>query len=422
VPHSSQIEKVVRSRAARLSLAAALLALGFWAFSPYIGSRVASSAFVNSELVRVTSPIAGRLTQNLPSRGDFVTQSRTVDLVEAIAIDQRHLFDLREQHEVAKRRTDLARTQLREVETSDRELADRTAAYQAGMINRITHEIAETNIENKGCLAESQQRHDVGARMEALVKLGIASQIRSSEAIATREMTAARCGMSNARVERLTDELKSAERGIFLRDGANDAPYSRQQRDRLLLRRQELESELLNQSSKAGQLVAAIKEEQARLLRANRFELALPAGYVVWSTAASPGSTVVAGQTVTDLADCRRRFVAVEMPERDFEQIKGGDRAAVRLVGSDTWVYGSVRQEQGSAARTDDRLLAARVSKPSSGSITVEIELPSDVWAEDRQRNFCDIGRLAEVRFPRSATGLLSLLHRLTRNTSIASN
>lgn len=231
--------------------------------------------------------------------------------------------------------------------------------------------------------------------------LGTASQIRSAEALATQEATLTRCGISDARAKRLAVELEAARRGIFLRDGANDAPYSQQQRDRLLLRRQELETELLNERSKAEQLAAAIQEETERLSRTGHFDLTMPGGYVVWATAASPGSTVVEGQFITDLADCRHRFVAVELPERAFEKIKAGDRAAVRLVGSDAWTYGTVRHERGSAARADDRLLAARLPVPSSGSITIEVELPADVWAEDRNGNFCDIGRLAEVRFPR---------------------
>jgi hypothetical protein len=124
---------------------------------------------------------------------------------------------------------------------------------------------------------------------------------------------------------------------------------------------------------------------------------------------ASPGSTVTEGQTVLDLADCAHRFVAVELPERDFESIKAGDPAYVRLIGGDDWKQGEVRQVRGSAARTDDRLLAALVPGPNAGSITVEIGLPQDGVSADRN-NFCNIGRLAEVRFDRMRVGLLERL------------
>jgi hypothetical protein len=78
-------------------------------------------------------------------------------------------------------------------------------------------------------------------------------------------------------------------------------------------------------------------------------------------------------------------------------------------VGSDAWVDGHVRRERGSAARVDDRLLAAIVAKPTSGSISVDVEIPAGAWSEDRNGNFCDIGRLAEVRFPRHGFSFASI-------------
>ena len=120
--------------------------------------------------------------------------------------------------------------------------------------------------------------------------------------------------------------------------------------------------------------------------------------------AASPGSAVVEGQTLIDLADCGRRFVAVELPERDFEQIKPGDAAAVRLIGSNEWTEGKVLQVRGSAARGDDRLLAAQIPLANSGNITIEVSLVRGVTPADGN-GFCDIGRTAEVRFHRSSLG-----------------
>jgi multidrug resistance efflux pump len=400
--HRDTVERIVRNRVARISVATVIIAVSAWAFSPYLSSRVSSSAFVNAELVRVNSPFAGRLTEDLPRRGAYIAQPRSVTLVQALAPDQRHLFDLREQQATAKERASLASAQLNEISGSDDVLKDRAVAYQAGMVDRLAAELAESTAESKGCAAEAQQRRSVGERMDELVKRGTASEIRSAEARATQEATSTRCDMADARMKRLTAELEAARKGIFLRDGANDAPYSQQQRDRLVLRRQELQVELLNETSKAQQLGHALEAETQRLTNANRFDFSLPGGYVVWSTSASPGSTVIEGQSIMDLADCRHRFVAVELPERSFEQIKAGDRADVRLVGSDAWIGGVVRQVRGSAANPDERLLAARVPKPSSGSITVEVDLPADVWLEAQAGDFCGIGRLAEVRFPRT--------------------
>ena len=106
------LQRLIRSRMARLGLAFALIAVSVWAFLPHVRYRIASSAFVNAELVRVAAPIAGRLTRDLPRKGDISGKSSDVTLVEALSRDQRHLLQLTRQHAVAKERAELARKQL----------------------------------------------------------------------------------------------------------------------------------------------------------------------------------------------------------------------------------------------------------------------------------------------------------------------
>jgi multidrug resistance efflux pump len=333
-----------------------------------------------------------------------------VPLVQATSPDHRHLFDLQKQHTVAKENAALIERQLDEVEKLDAEFAKRTDAFRQAIVERLTLEIAESESEKKGCLAEVKQRQDIGTRMDALAKAGLTSEIRSAESRATKEVTFTKCEVADARIARLTAELESAKRGVFVRDGTNDVPYSQQQRDRMFLRRQELELQKLQEASRTAQLATEIETEKARLKKIASFDLTLPETHVVWSTAASPGSAVTEGQTILDLADCAHKFVAVELPERDFEKVKVGSTANVRLVGSDEWLTGRVQNIRGSAANADHRLFAAQVRTPTPGTITVEVALAADQRRGDG--NFCDIGRLAEVHFPRAGFALPSALAR----------
>jgi multidrug resistance efflux pump len=408
---SDHLQRFIRSRKVRIALAVALIAMSTWAFLPHVGYRIASSAFVNAQLVRVAAPIAGRLSRDLPRKGDFIEQSIDVTLIEALSRDQRHLLQLTGQYAIAKQGADLAIKQLAEIATADDQLAKRGKIYNDGMIARLGYERDEVTAEKTGCLAEVEQRRDVGSRMEQLVKGGFASHIRTAEALALQEANSTRCEMAEARLRRLQTELASAKDGVFLRDGANDAPYSQQQRDRLGLRRQELETKVLEGGLQSSQIAPEMAEERDRLDRLSHFDLSLPAQHVVWSVAASPGSTVSEGQILFDLADCEHRFIVVSLAEREFEQIKAGASGLVRLIGSNDWKEGQVRQVRGSAARADDRLLAAQVPKPDPNSITVEIGLPPDTAQADRN-SFCNIGRVAEVRFERSGFGFLDGLGR----------
>lgn len=378
--------------------------------------RVAASAFVNSELVRVTAPFAGQLAKTLPRQGDFIDSTRSLNLIEALSPDRRHLFDLQLQYAVAKQTSELAQRQLQEIAALDAALAKRTELYRLAVVDQISHEALEAEVERAGCIEELKHRNDVGLRLETLTESGLASQIRSAEAHATEQAASTRCAVTTARETRIRVELESARNGVFLRGGVSDVPYSQQQRDHLMLRRQELETQLLQESARSSQLAADIAAERDRIERLDNYRPALPGGHVVWSTAASPGSTVTEGQTILDLADCEHRFVAVELPERDFEQITTGDIAAVRLVGSNEWRQGHVQQIRGSAARADDRLFAAQIPNPGPGTITVEVSLPLDDLRTGGT-NFCGIGRLAEVRFRRPFFDVASFIrvswHRL---------
>ena len=412
------IERVMRKRVVRLALALLLMGAAGWAFLPYLTHRIAASAFVNSELVRVTAPFPGRLTQALPRKGDLIHGSASLNLLEALSPDRRHLLDLQLQYALAKQTGNLARRQLDEIATIDVELGKRAEAYRLALMDQIRHEALEAEVERDGCLGELKQRSEIGLRMSTLTETGLASPIRSAEAHAMQQAASTRCAVAAARVDRIQVALHALHEGIFLRDGVSDVPYSQQQRDRLVLRRQELEMRVVEESARVSKLAAEIDAERERIGRLDNYKPVLPSGHVVWSTAVSPGSAVVEGQTILDLADCAHRFVAVELPERDFEQIRTGDIAEVRLLGSSEWRQGLVQQIRGSAARTDDRLFAAQIPSPSPGTITVEVSLPGDEELADGA-NFCGIGRLAEVRFRRQlfniADAVTAAWRRLTR-------
>jgi len=394
------VSSIISARRVRIALALLIIAVSAWAFTPYVAYRVSSSALLNSEIVRVRAPIAGYAASGLPHQGEFIDHAATLPLIKSYPADHRRLLDLEGRQAAAKQLSELASKQLVEIAGLDRELEKRMQAYRDGMIERLGHEIEETEAERNGCVAEVRQRREIESRMQELAKSGTISQIRSATALAEQEATETKCQVAAARVGRLKAELISVQMGVYLRDAANDVPYSQQQRERLLLRRQELETEAHRESANVARLAFDIAEERLQVEHLAQYNLTLPLDHVVWSVPASPGSAVTQGQTVIDLADCDHRFVAVELPEREFEKIKPGDSVSVRLIGSSNWREGYVRQASGSAARADDRLLAAKVAAPTPGNVTVEVTLAQDVSPAANSR-YCDIGRMAEVRFQR---------------------
>ena len=406
-----RLERLVRSRWARIALAGGLLGAGLYAFLPYLTHRVASSAFVNAEIVRVTAPIPGRLAADLPVKGAFIEKETPILLVEALVPDRRQLSVFEQQIAVAQAQVDLAKHQLEEIEAADARLYQRAEAHRHAMVRNLAAEAREAEAEFAACDAERRERQRRLDQAQELARTGVVARRRVEEAQSELDANGARCDAALARHDRLRDELRAARDGVYVRDGGNDTPYSQQQRDRLMLRRQEVQAELLREAARADQLRGEITLERARLESASRYNFELPPGHVVWSVTASPGSAVVEGQELLDLADCRRRFVSVELPERQLENINRGDTAQVRLLGSNTWIVGTVDQMRGSAAHSDGRLLAAQLPKPSSQQVSVDVLLPADGGALDSSRQ-CDIGRQAEVHFDRGIGGMFALIGR----------
>ena len=392
-------ERLIRKRLARLALAVLLIGTAGWAFLPYVTHRVAASAFVNSELVRVTAPFAGKLTNALPRQGDFIDNARSVNLIEALSPDRRHLFDLQLQYAMAKKTGELAEQHLKEIASLDADLAKRTETYRLAIVNQISHEGLEAEAERAGCLEELKRRDDVGLRMDTLTKFDRPRNLfRRSACHRARSLNPLRC-RGRARRPDQGRAGRSAQRCVLAQRyqrcpvlpaaaGESDASPAR----------------VANPGAARIGAFHATRRRHRGGARAHRTARQLPAGAAGGPCSVvdncSPGSAVTEGQTILDLADCEHRFVAVDLPERDFEQIKTGDVAAVRLVGSNEWQEGQVRQIRGSAARADDRLFAAQIPSPGPATITVEVSLPADVARNDGA-NFCGIGRLAEVRFPR---------------------
>jgi multidrug resistance efflux pump len=398
-----------RSRRIRIVIAVALIAVSFYALSPYLVYRVAPSAFVNASLTRVTAPISGRLTENLPKKGEFLAEAKSLPLIDARSPDRTHLLDLQRQRIMAKRNGELAHRQLTEIEQLDDMLSGRVSSYSETTVRHIERKIAETEAAKAGCEAELHQHRDVSERLAKLSASGLTSEIRHATALAQQEETATRCVVAAAALQRLDVELQAVKKGVYLGDGFNDVPYSQQQLDNLILRRQQLETQIFSEELRTSELDAAIEAEQVRVKSSTSYSLPLPSGHVVWSTEASPGTAVTEGQTILHLADCSARFLAVELRERDFEQIDTGDRAYVRLIGHETWHEGWVQNVLGSAARTEDRLLAAELPDAGAGKIAVELRLAPDAFPATGS-TYCGIGRLAEVRFNRKDLNILDKL------------
>lgn len=393
---AGRIETIIRSNRLRLALATGMAALGLWAFAPYVTSEVGGEAHVNAPLIRMASPIAGVVAADLPPPGTAIATARTARLVTARILDTGPLAALKGQQAALVAARDLARRQIAEITAADARLASRSARFGAAASARLAATTAAAREALAACEAEAAEAVQQRERIEVLAQQRFATFTQRDRVRAVAIATQRRCAALGDQADALAIETRAAARGLYLAGAAMDAPYGDQQRDRLLLRRQELESVAADAEARLAELAIQIAAEEERLARASAFDAQLPAGSVVWSQPAPRGSTVAPGSSLIELADCTRRYVAVALPERRMEAILPGTIVKVRLIGSSDWLQGRVASTAGAAARSDAAMVAAG-SDHDARALTVRVTLPPPATLGRR----CDVGRLAEVRFPR---------------------
>ena len=89
--------------------------------------------------------------------------------------------------------------------------------------------------------------------------------------------------------------------------------------------------------------------------------------------------------------------------EVDYDRIKPGDHADVRLLGTSNVIHGRVLSVRGSAAAVEEVVLAAVPPKSQGKNARIRVVLdPSDMQTD--YANFCQVGRTVQVRFARTSS------------------
>ncbi len=394
-----KLETMARSRRLRLAAAVSMAALGLWAFAPYVANEVGGEAWVNAPLTRISSPIAGTVTTALPAPGAHLPQPRTAVLVKARTLDTGELGALLDQRAAMQAGLELGERQLAEIAAADQRLIGRAGRFESASVARLVATTEAARADTEACTAEAREARQQLARIETLAARGFATNATQDRARAAASASGSRCTAFQARLDASLGETRAARDGLYLGASAQDTPYAEQQRDRLMLRRQELETLTTAALAHLAELARRIASERARLQSAAAYQAQLPAKHIVWRTLVSPGQSVASGDALLELADCTHRFVEVTLPERRMEAMQPGAPAQVRLIGSDDWLEGRIMGITGAAARRDAALVAADDTGRDAGALTVAIALPATATVSKARR--CDIGRLAEVRFAR---------------------
>jgi multidrug resistance efflux pump len=357
---------------------------------------VSADAFINARLTTTRAPIAGRLDLVPRPLGARVNEGDNLGTIVDPLADNVRLADLQQQRMGTKAELDRLTQTATGLTASIEALDLRATNYRRERIEQLKAQIdgAEASAEAAQArlryarlsLDRSNRLSDQGVRTgEAL------EQSRSLAEVAELDLASAQETVRIARIN-----LAAAERGIFLGDGYNDAPYSEQRVSELQVSRDQLQASAAAQAVALEALDARIRAEQLRVNRLNSASLQSNVSGLIWDYLAISGETVQRGQNLMTLVDCQSTIVTLSVTESVYNRITLGSAAQFRMNGSERLLAGVVTRVAGSGASTVYQNLAIAPSERHLERFDVTLDVPA--LRQDPELR-CLIGRTGRVFF-----------------------
>ncbi|SIQ83662.1 Multidrug resistance efflux pump [Rhizobium sp. RU33A] len=357
---------------------------------------VSADAFINARLTTTRAPISGTFDAISRPLGARVSIGDNLGTIADPLVDNVRLSDLQQQRMVTKAELDRLTKTAEGLTASIEELGTRAQNYRRERIQQLQAQI--DGAEASANAAEARLRY---ARLSLERSNRLSDQgVRTGEALEQSRSLAevAELDLVNAqetvRVARIN--LAAAERGIFLGDGYNDAPYSEQRVSELEVARDQLQASAAAQATVLAALDMRIRAEQVRVNRLNSASLQANVSGLIWDYLAISGETVQRGQDLLSLVDCQSTIVTLSVTERVYNQITLGSTAQFRMNGSNRLLPGLVTRVAGSGASTVYENLAIAPSARHLERFDVTLDVPA-LRQEPELR--CLIGRTGRVFF-----------------------
>lgn len=357
---------------------------------------VSADAFINARVTTTRAPIAG--TFELVSRplGARISEGDSLGSIVDPLVDNVRLADLQQQRMATKAELDRLTKTVTDLQASINALGKRAQNYRSERLKQLRAQIDGAKASAKAAEARLRFARLSFDRSNRLSDQGV----RTGEALEQSRSLAevAELDLSNAQetVRIAQINLSAAERGIFLGDGYNDAPYSEQRVSELEVERAQLEATAAAQATILEALDARIRAEQVRVNRLSSASLDANVSGLIWDYLAVSGEAVQRGQDLISLVDCQSTIVTLSVTERVYNGIALGSAAQFRMNGSDRLLPGVVTRVAGSGASTVYENLAIAPSEKHLERFDVTLDVPA-LKADPELR--CLIGRTGRVFF-----------------------
>jgi len=388
----------VNARLFRLLLGLGLVAVAAWYGYLYLFNKVSIAGVVDAPLITLVSQIDGQVAGDMVGQGAAVKAGQPVATIVDDRVDNRTLMSLGRSLDAARSRLPALSENIAKLTAMKADLERRSREYQAALVDRLRHEIAQNEASLAAARIVERQAGEALQRGIPLIAHGNLSQAGYDDLSYAHQRAGAEVTRAEATLARSQWDLSAAKAGMLLGNNWSDVPYSTQRVDEVDIRIAGLRHDESSEVATITELEGEYAAEKERIDRLSQQRLTAPVDGVVWRTFVAPGAQVMHGTPLFEVIDCRHLYVEATTRERFFEALSPGQRVRVRLEGSDKKVAGSIRVIVGPGASLDAASKLSVITHRAGTEAQLIVDINSGALPP-APGSTCNVGRSAKVYF-----------------------
>lgn len=308
--------KQLDSQPLRLALTAGSAVVLLSVFAERALYRTSVQAVVNAPRIQLVAPVEGTIDSVLVTMGAAVRDKQPIVAVRPDRWTNDGSGSLGVRVMLLGDRAAIIAHQLESLVELEESLRQRAAAYRRTQIVRLEADVAA---------ADARHR-------ERMLALKQAESLRAVDGATVAEVEGVRADAvaAESALRRLSAALASARSGVVVDESGQDAPYSQQRLDQLVIdiARLRAERDALRAESKAlsDGMAPADTTRSGALVTS-------PAAGVLWGALPTRGQRVTRGEPIATLVDCSKVYLEATVRPRDGDALQTGDPVLIKFAG-----------------------------------------------------------------------------------------
>ncbi len=383
----------------RLAIVGTVAVIAVWLLLPWLFFDIRSNGTVNARLVTVQAPIEGTVAMTPPDVGTFVQEGDTLTQISDERGSRGIVVTLDTDREMLSNRVDALEEKLVELVAMRERLAKQTTTHKEEAANNLRYQLIEAGARKRYWESVRKERTLNFERMQKLKADGYAPAVRAEQAESLLEQAREEVVRAAADTDRIRQEVEAAGKGIFLREGRNDVPYSQQRLDEIVVSAADLKVQIAETRGRLSAVERRFKDELGRLEKREGAIVRAPVSGTIWRRFVTAQGIIGRSGNILKILDCSKIIAEVPIPENAIDRVTIGRVLSVRFQGASQSYDAKVLDVRGTRSVSPGVEYAAAppILKKDEALLTVQI---IDLKLMPGTEKFCNVGRRVELKLP----------------------